>query len=173
MKSESEAVRIMLLFVTTVFAVSACGSTKLLDIDKTAKKLNFTQAQLEIAQPKIEQIDKIVEDYDLAKKTLESEMTEMSEGMRGGRGFDGGGGGRHGGGMRGGFQNKMQALNQQRTASRQQIDTLVVEIQKVLDEEQLQAFADIALPELKAPDIGGGFGGRGGGRRRGGGVGRF
>ena len=124
MKSESEAVRIMLLFVITVFAGSACGSTKLLDIDKTAKKLNFTQTQLELAQPKNEQIDKIVEDYDLAKKTLESEITEMSEGMGGGRGFDGGGAGRRGGGMRGGFQNKMQALNQQRTASRQQIDTL-------------------------------------------------
>ncbi len=78
--------------------------------------------------------------------------------------------------MRGDFQRKMGAFNQQRTESQNQIDALVAEIQKILDEKQQEKFADIKLPELKAPEMGrggrsGGFGG--GSRRRGGGGGGF
>jgi hypothetical protein len=122
-----------------------------------------------VAHAKIQQIEKIVEDYELEKETLESELTERRNQMRGG------GGGRFGGsrgtGMRGGLQAKMQSFYQQRKDYQNQIDALVVELQEILDEEQREKFADIKLPELKLPEIGRG-GGIGGSRRRGGG-GRF
>ena len=155
-----------LTFAITIFAVSGCGSTKLLDIEKTSKTLQLSANQREVAHAKIQQIEKIVEDYELEKKTLESELTERRNQMRGG------GGGRFGGsrgtGMRGGLQAKMQSFYQQRKDYQNQIDALVVELQEILDEEQREKFADIKLPELKLPEIGRG-GGIGGSRRRGGG----
>ena len=62
-----------LLFMLTVFAVSACSSTKLLDLNETSTKLNFTKTQHETIKPKVKQIEAIVEAYKSMKKTLESE----------------------------------------------------------------------------------------------------
>ncbi len=160
-----------LTFAITIFAVSGCGSTKLLDIEKTSKTLQLSVNQREVAHAKIQQIEKIVEDYELEKKTLESELTERRNQMRGGAaGFGGGArfGGSRGTGMRGGLQAKMQSFYQQRKDYQNQIDALVAEMQVILDEEQREKFADIKLPELKLPKIGRG-GGLGGNRRRGGG----
>ena len=175
MRSKFEDLYIALILIIMIFATSACGSTKLLDIDKTAKRLSFTEAQLETIQPKVEQIEKIVEGYKLEKKTLESELNEMRNQMRAGRGGGGFGGprgssgGRPGGGTRSGFQNRIQAFYKQRTAYQKQIDALVAKIKGLLDEDQQQAFADIKLPELEMPEVV--RGGGGGGRRRGGGGG--
>ena len=160
-----------LTFAITIFAVSGCGSTKLLDIEKTSKTLQLSANQREVAHAKIQQIEKIVEDYELEKETLESELTEMRNQMRrGAAGFGGHGRfeGNRGAGMRGGVQAKMQSFYQQRKDYQNQIDALVVELQEILDEEQREKFADIKLPELKLPEIGRG-GGIGGSRRRGGG----
>ena len=156
------------IFVIMIFAIAACGGTKLLDIEKTSNVLNLSKTQRRAVQSKIQQIDEIVEDYELEKETLEAGFAERPNQMRSSGGF----GGRGRGGMRGGSQNQMQAFYQQRAAFQKQIDTLVAEIHEVLNEEQQEKFANIKLPELKLPEMGrrGGFGG---GRRRGGGQGGF
>ncbi|MCE2394710.1 hypothetical protein J4G02_09005 [Candidatus Poribacteria bacterium] len=153
------------IFVIIIFAISACGGTKLLDIEKTSSVLNLSETQRRVVQSKVQQIDEIVEDYELEKETLEAGFVERRNQIRGGSGF----GGR---GRRGGSQNQMQAFYQQRAAFQKQIETLVAEIHEVLNQEQKERFLDIKLPELKLPEMGrrGGFGG---GRRGGGGQGGF
>ena len=151
-----------------IFTISACGGTKLLDIEKAANTLNLTETQRNVVQSKVQKIEEIVEDYELEKQTLEAGFAERRNQMRSGGGF----GSRGSGGLRGGFQSQMQAFYKQREIFLKQIDTLVAEIHEILNEEQREKFADIKLPELKLPEMGrqGGFGG---GRRRGGGGGRF
>ena len=157
-----------LMFLIMILAISACGGTKLLDIEKTSNALHLSETQRKAVQSKVQQIEEIVEDYELEKETLEAGFAERRNQMRSGGGF----GGRGRSGMRGGSQNQMQTFYQQRAAFQKQIDTLVTEIHGVLNEEQQEKFADIKLPELKLPEMGqrGGFGG---GRRRGGGQGGF
>ena len=156
------------IFVLMIFAISACGGTKLLDIEKTSSVLNLSETQRRVVQSKVQRIDEIVEDYELEKETLEAGFAERRNQMRSGGGF----GSRGSGGRRGGSQNQMQAFYQQRAAFQKQIETLVAEIHEVLNEEQKEKFTDIKLPELKLPEMGrrGGFGG---GRRGGGGQGGF
>ena len=151
-----------------ILIMSACGSTKLLDIEKTSNTLNLSEVQHDVVLSKVQQIEEIVEDYELEKTTLVSEFAEARNRMRGSGGFEG----RGGSGMRGGFQNKIQAFYKQHAAFQKQIDILVAEIQEILDEKQEEKFADIKLPELKLPGMGRG-GGFGGGRRRGGARGGF
>lgn len=161
-------------FTIAILAVYGCGSTKLLDIEKTSKTLKLSANQREIARITIQQIEKIVEDYELEKETLETELSELRNQMRGGGGRFGGSGklgGNRGAGMGGGLQAKMQSFYQQRKVYQKQIDALVAEMQVILDDEQREKFSDIKLPELSMPEIGRG-GGAGGNRRRGGG-GRF
>ena len=156
------------IFVLMIFAISACGGTKLLDIEKTSSVLNLSETQRRVVQSKVQRIDEIVEDYELEKETLEAGFAERRNQMRSGGGF----GSRGSGGMRGGFQSQMQAFYKQREIFLKQIDTLVAEIHEVLNEEQREKFTNIKLPELKLPEMGR-RGGSGGGRRRGGGGGRF
>ena len=155
-------------FVIMMLIISACGGTKLLDIEKTSNVLNLSETQRRVVQSKIQQIDEIVEDYELEKETLEAGFAERRNQVRSSGGF--GDSGR--GAMRGGSRNQMQAFYQQRAAFQKQIDTLVAEIHEVLNEAQQEKLATIKLPELKLPEMGrrGGFGG---GRRRGGGQGGF
>ena len=122
-----------------------------------------------MARAKIQQIEKIVEDYELEKEALEFELTEMRNQMRG-AGFGGRGrfGGNRGTGMGGDLQAMMQSFYQQRKDYQNQIDTLIAEMQVILDDEQREKFSDIKLPELRTPVIGRGDG-TGGNRRRGGG----
>ena len=155
-------------FVIMMLIISACGGTKLLDIEKTSNVLNLSETQRRVVQSKIQQIDEIVEDYELEKETLEAWFAERRNQVRSRGGF--GDSGR--GAMRGGSRNQMQSFYQQRAAFQKQIDTLVAEIHEVLNEAQQEKLAAIKLPELKLPEMGrrGGFGG---GRRRGGGQGGF
>ena len=157
-----------LIFAIMILIISACGSTKLLDIEKTSNTLNLSETQRNVVQSKVQEIEEIVGDYELEKETLEAGFAERRNQMRGSGGF----GGRGDGGRRSGVQNKMQAFYKQRAAFQKQIDTLVTEIHEILSEEQKEKFADIKLPELKLPEVGRG-GGFGGGRRRGGGQGGF
>ena len=168
-----------LLFTLTVLVVSGCSSTKLLNINETSTKLNFTKTQHETIKPKVKKIAAIIEEYESAKRTLESEM----QGRRNQLSTNGslGGGGmrrnRQGSGTRGTeFQTKIQEFYKQRTKFMNQINTLVTEIQAVLNDSQRAAFASIKLPHLELPEIGGaasgsnrrrGDSGTGGGRRRG------
>ena len=156
------------IFLIMILIISACGGTKLLDIEKTSNVLNLSETQLRVVQSKIQQIDEIVEDYELEKETLEAGFAERRNQMRSSGGF----GGRGRGGMLGSSQNRLQTFYQQRVAFQKQIETLVADIHEVLNEEQKEKFLDIKLPELKLPEMGrrGGFGG---GRRGGGGQGRF
>lgn len=156
------------IFAIIILAMSACGSTKLLDIEKTSSVLNLSESQRRAVQSKVQQIEEIVEDYELEKETLEAGFAERRNQMRSGGAVGGRGRGR----MRGGSQNQMQAFYRQRAAFQKQIDTLVVEIQENLNKEQKEKFAEIKLPELKLPEMGR-RGGSGGGRRRGGGQGGF
>ena len=80
----------------------------------------------------MQQIDEIVEDYELEKETLEAGFAERQNQMRAGSGF----GGRGSGERRGGSQNQMQVFYQQRAAFQKQIEALVAEIHEVLNEEQ-------------------------------------
>ena len=150
------------IFAIMLLTVSACGGTKLLDIEKTANTLNLSETQRNVMWSKVQQIDEIVEDYELEKETLEAGFAERRNQMRRGGDF----GGRGSGGMRGGSGNQMQAFYKQREIFLKQIDTLVAEIHEVLNEEQKEKFTNIKLPELKLPEMGrrGGFGG---GRGRG------
>ena len=156
------------IFAIIILAMSACGSTKLLDIEKTSSVLNLSESQRRAVQSKVQQIEEIVEDYELEKETLEAGFAERRNQMRSGGAVGGRGRGR----VRGGPQNQMQTFYQQRAAFQKQIDTLVVEIQENLNKEQKEKFAEIKLPELKLPEMGR-RGGSGGGRRRGGGQGGF
>ena len=144
-------------------SISACGSTKLLDVGRTSDALNLSAHQRTVARLKIEKIKELVTDYELEKKTLESKLKERRSRMRStgpGRGMNGG--------NRGDIRSKLQAFNEQRKAFQEQIDRLVSELREVLDEEQRKRFEDIELPQLKSPEFGSGRG-FGGGRRRGGG----
>ena len=160
------------IFAIMLLTVSACGGTKLLDIEQTSNALNLSETQRKVVQSKVQQIEEIVEDYELEKETLEAGFAERRNQMRRGGGL----GGRGSGGMRGGTQNQMQAFYKQREIFLKQIDTLVAEIHEILNEEQKEKFTYIKLPELKLPEIGrrGGFGGgrgRGMGRTGFGGLG--
>ena len=98
----------------TVLAVfmSACGSTKLLDFEKTSNVLNLSAHQRTAARLKIEKINEIVGDYELEKKTVESALKERRGRMVGG-GMNGG--------NRGDLRSKLQAFNEQRKAYQEQI----------------------------------------------------
>ena len=114
------------MFTIVVLAMSACGSTKLLDIDKTTKTLKLSEVQRNVVQSKVAQIKQTVEDYELDRETLKSEIEQMrATGGFGGRGGDEFGGG-PGVGVRGDLQNKMRAFYQQRTEYQKQIDAFVV-----------------------------------------------
>lgn len=153
----------------TILAVlmSACGSTKLLDLEKTSDELSLSSHQRTVARLKIEKIKELVEDYELEKQTLESELKERRSRMRSG-GFSRGAGGRN----RGDLRSKLRAFNEQRAAFQEQIDTLVAELQEILDEDQREKFSDIELPQLESLEFGSGRG-FGGTRRRGGGGAGF
>lgn len=169
-----------------VLLISACGSTKLVEIEKTSNFLNLSEEQLPVVQPKIEEIKTVVDEFNAAKEKFETEMEELRGSRMGGRGFGGpppggfgGGQGRRGGfggGGPGGLRGKLDELSKKQVESQRQIKTLVEEIKAVLDEGQLKKFEKIKLPELKMPEAGGGRrggrmgGGRGGGRGGGGGF---
>ena len=151
----------------TILAVfmSACGSTKLLDMEKTSNVLNLSAHQRTVARLKIEMIKELVEDYELEKKTMETALKERRGRMRSGgigRGMDGG--------NRGEIRSKLQAFNEQRNTFQEQIDSLVSELQKSLNVDQLEKFGEIELPQLDPLEFRGGRG-FGGSRRRGGGAG--
>ena len=166
--------QIGITFTIAILAVSGCGSTKLLDIEKTSKTLKLSANQREVARTKIQQIEKLVENYELEKETLEMELSEIRNQRRAGTtGLGGRGrlGGNRGAGMGGGLQAKMQSFYQQRKVYQKQIDALVAEIRDILDDEQREKFSDVKLPELTMPEIG--RASRSGGNRRRGGGGGF
>ena len=164
-----------ILFSIVLF-ISACGSTKLMDIDKTSNFLNLSEEQLQVVQPKSEEIKIVVDEFNSEKEEFETELEELRD-SRKGRGGSGRRGGAQGG--RGGFdgrgpsglRGKLDELSKKQVSSQRQIKTLVEEIKAVLDEEQLKKFEKIKLPKLDMPEFGGGQrrGGRGGSGRGGGG----
>jgi len=155
------------ILLSIMLLMSACGSTKLIEIDKTANFLNLSEEQLKVVQPKINTIKIIVDNYNAEKEKLESELQELrSSRMGGGFGGRGGPGGGQGG-LQEELQQKIQSLREKQSKSQTQIDALVADIKNVLDEEQLEKFEKIKLPKLELPEFGGGQR-RGGGRMGGG-----
>jgi len=164
-------VKSYILFSIALF-ISACGSTKLIEIDKTSNFLNLSDEQLQVVQPKIETIKIIVDKYNAEKEKLETELNQLRSSRMGGGGIGGRGGPGGGqGGPREEVRQKIQALREKQLKSQTQIDALVADIKAVLNEEQLEKFEKIKLPKLEMPESGGGQQ-RGGGRMGGGGGGR-
>ena len=162
-------VRSYILFSIALF-ISACGSAKLIELDKTSNFLNLSDEQLKVVEPKINTIKIIVDNYNAEKEKLDTELQKLRSGRMGRGGFGGRGG--PGGGQgspREGVRQKIQALREKQSKSQTQIDALVADIKAVLDGKQLKKFEKIKLPKLELPEFGGGQQ-RGGGRRgRGGG----
>jgi len=151
--------------------ISACASTKLLEIDKTSDFLNLSGEQLKVVQPKIETIQNIVDNYNADKESLETEVNQLRKSRMGG-GSNSGNGGSGGGqsGSREEIRQKIQGLREEQSKSQRQVDALVAEIKAALREEQLEKFEKIELPKLEMPEFGGkNQRGYGGGGRRGGG----
>jgi peptidoglycan hydrolase CwlO-like protein len=162
------------IFFSIVLFISACSSTKLIEIDKTSNFLNLSEEQLKVVQPKIETIKIIVDKYNTEKEKLETELNQSRSSRMGGGGFGGpppGGSGRGQSGFREEIRQKIQALREKQSKSQGQIDALVADIKAVLNKEQLEKFEKIKLPKLEMPEFGGGQQ-RGGGRMGGGGGGR-
>ena len=160
-------IRCQIWFKATIVAIlailmSACASTKLLDLEKTSDMLILSAHQRTVTRLKIEKIKELVEDYELEKETLKRELKERRGSMR-----DGGFGRGMNGGNRGNPGSKLRAFNEQRAVFQEQIDTLVAEFQEILDEKQREKFSGIELPKLKSPEFGSGRGFGGSRRRRG------
>ncbi len=162
-------VPIYILF-SIVLLMSACGSKKLMDIDKTSDFLTLSEEQLQVVQPKVETIKIIVDKYNAEKEKIETELQELRSSRMAGGGYGGRGGS---GGGRSVFRGKLEALHKKQAQSQGLVDTLVADIKDVLDEDQLEKFEKVELPKLEIPEFGGGRqrGGKGGGRRGGGGRG--
>jgi peptidoglycan hydrolase CwlO-like protein len=162
------------IFFSIVLFISACSSTKLIEIDKTSNFLNLSEEQLKVVQPKIETIKIIVDKYNAEKEKLDTELQKLRGSRMGGGGFGGpppgGSGGGQGGPRREEVRQKIQALREKQSKSQTQIDALVADIKDVLNKEQLEKFEKIKLPKLEMPEFGGGQQ-RGGGRMGGGGRG--
>ena len=70
------------IFAIMLLTVSACGGTKLLDIEKTSNALNLSETQHNVVRSKVQQIEEIVEDYELEKETLAAGFAERRNQMR-------------------------------------------------------------------------------------------
>ena len=81
------------IFAIMLLTVSACGGTKLLDIEKTSNALNLSETQHNVVRSKVQQIEEIVEDYELEKETLAAGFAERRNQMRRGGDFGGRGSG--------------------------------------------------------------------------------
>jgi len=156
--------------LASILLVSGCAA-KLVDMDKSLPKLNLTEEQREVVQPKMEAIKEIVDEYNAEKEQIEEELSDMRGGMMGGGGREAGGGG--GSGLR----EKLQEFRNKRETYLSAINVHIEDIKAVLDEDQLAAFERMKMPELEMPDMPmgrrggrgggrGGMGGRGGGGRR-------
>jgi outer membrane murein-binding lipoprotein Lpp len=154
-----------------VLLISACASTKLIEIDKMSNFLNLSEEQLKVIQPKVESIKSIVDNYNADKESLETEVNQLRRSRMGGGGYGGSGGsGGDQSGSREEIQQKIQRLREEASKSQGQVDALVADIRAVLSEEQAEKFEKIELPKLEMPEFGGKSqrGYTGGGRRGGG-----
>jgi len=172
-KTRNVTLRCFALLAST-FLISAC-SVKLIDIDRSMPRLNLSEEQSKVVQPKMMAIKEIAEKYELEKEELEEGLNSMGgEGMARGRGGDDS--------DRSELQGKFQELRRKREeflkrreAYLSAIKIHVADIKAVLNKEQLIAFEKMKLPELEMPETPGrrrpDMGGpRGGGGRRGGGM---
>jgi hypothetical protein len=170
--------------LASILLMSGCAA-KLIDLDKSLPKLNLTEEQREVVEPKMKAIKDMVDEYDAEKEQLEEELSDMRGSMgggrggmmSGGRGGMGGGGREAGGGGGSGLREKLQEFRNKRETYLSAINVHIEDIKAVLDEEQLAAFERMKMPEMEMPEMpqrggrggmGGGMGGRGGGRRGGG-----
>jgi hypothetical protein len=152
--------------LASILLMSGCAA-KLIDLDKSLPKLNLTEEQREVVEPKMKAIKDMVDEYDAEKEQLEEELSDMRGSMGGGREAGGGGGS--------GLREKLQEFRNKRETYLSAINVHIEDIKAVLDEEQLAAFERMKMPEMEMPEMpqrggrgGMGGGGRGGGRRGGG-----
>lgn len=142
------------VLLTVLLFISACAA-KLIDVDKSASRLNLSEEQLEVVKPKLESIRELADTYDEKKELFEEEINSMK-----GSGRDSG--------KRGEFREKFQEFRKQRETYLSAINIHVADIKAVLDKEQLAVFEKMDLPELEMPETPGGqrrgMGGRGGGK---------
>jgi hypothetical protein len=165
--------------LASILLMSGCAA-KLVDLDKSLPKLNLTEDQREVIEPKMKAIKDMVDEYDAEKEQLEEELSDMRGDMMGGGRGGMGGGGREPG-ARSGFREKLQEFRNMRETYLSAINTHIEDIKAVLEEDQLAAFEKMKMPQLEMPEMPmrrsggrgggrGGVGGKGGGGRRGGGM---
>jgi hypothetical protein len=159
------------VLLALVLYISACA-TKVIDISKSIPRLDLSEEQGEVVEPKMAAIKEIVDTYNAEKEALEEEFSSMMGGGRGG--MMGGDRRGMGGGGRSGLREKIQEFGEKREAYLSAINQHIADIKAVLNEEQLAKFEKMKLPELEMPERPqrGGRGGMigGGGGRRGGGM---
>lgn len=165
----------MTFTILALCVLAACGSKQLTDLSEEANFLDLSAEQMEIVQPKLVGIQTLADQYSTEKAALEKEFTDLRGNTRG-RGQVRGGSGNPGARpAMAGMREKMQALQRKRTAFQTSIDASIKEIRAVLNEEQLEKFEQLELPELEEIEQpnrgqGRGAGGPGGGGRGGGGM---
>ena len=165
MKEIRKAKLIYFALLLTVLFISACA-TKVIDVDKSMPKLELSEEQAEVVEPKMASIKELVDTYNMQKEALEEEFGGMMVGGKGGMG-----GGREPGGEnrdRGGLREKFQEFRKKREMYLSAINQHIADIKAVLNEEQLATFEKMKQPKLEMPEMPGGRGGGGG--RRGGGM---
>jgi hypothetical protein len=153
--------------LVVLLAVSGC-SVKLIDIDKSMPRLDLSEEQSKVVQPKMMAIREIAEKYELEKEELEEEINSARAGSKGSD---------TGGADRSELRGRFQEFRKRREAYLSAIKIHVADIRAVLSKEQVGRFEKMKLPELEMPEMRGGrrpsMGGRGGGGRGGrGGGGR-
>jgi hypothetical protein len=155
------------IILAFLLAVSGC-SVKLIDIDRSVPRLNLSEKQSKVVQPKMMAIKEIAEKYELEKEELEEDLNSLrDEGMTRVRGGDDSDRSE----LRGKFQefrNKREEFLKRREAYLSAIKIHVADIKAVLNRKQIIAFEKMKLPELEMPEMPGGrrsgMGDRGGGR---------
>jgi uncharacterized membrane protein YgcG len=184
MKNNLGIVLRYIALLASIPLMSGCVA-KLIDLDKSLPKLNLTEEQREVVEPKMKAIKEIVDEYNAEKEQIEEQLSDMRGSMGGGRGgmMSGGRGGMGRGGREAGGEGgsgprgKLQEFRNKRETYLSAINVHIEDIKSVLNEDQLAVFEKMKMPELEMPEMpqrggrggmGGGMGGRGGGRRGGG-----
>ena len=145
-----------ILFSLIIVPLSACGSTKLIDIPKSTAVLSLSEKQREITHPKMEVIRDLVEDYKFEKSELSAAYHRYQSNSRLSRvsRYEGGGPNR---GIRrewNELRGEVRSFIRQRQEFIKEIAELVEEIKANLSPEQLVTFeAEIKLPELELPEM--------------------
>lgn len=135
------------------YILIGCGATKLIDVQESSSVLQLTDQQKEKIQPKLRLIRDMVDDYEFEKSQLDGDLREYRI-LTSDRNLY-----RYDGGLstaqrRQNFtaiRTKVRKFLTQRSIFHKEIEKLLVEITDLLTPNQLVAFKELKMPELKIP----------------------